>query len=152
VEIGTGTGVFSLLACHAGARRVFAIESEDIIQYARDLAAANGFSERIEFFENNSRVVELPERANVIVSDIRGCLPLFGRAVPSLEDARSRFLLPGGILIPYRETLQAAVVDAEEFYHRTVAPWRHSVSGVDLSALRRYPLPMFFVSVDFKAG
>ncbi len=29
VDIGCGPGVFSLLACRAGARRVFAIESED---------------------------------------------------------------------------------------------------------------------------
>lgn len=136
VEIGAGTGVFSLLACRAGARRVFAIESEDIIQYARELAAANGFSDRIEFFENNSRLVELPERANVVVSDIRGCLPLFERAVPSLEDARKRFLVPGGIMIPYREKLKAALVEADDFYRHIVAPWSKSVSGIDLSALR----------------
>jgi type I protein arginine methyltransferase len=136
VEIGAGTGVFSLLACRAGARRVFAIESEDIIQYARELAAANGFSDRIEFFESNSRIVELPERANVVVSDIRGCLPLFERAVPSLEDARKRFLVPGGIMIPYRETLKAALVEADDFYRHIVAPWNECASGVDLSPLR----------------
>jgi len=67
VEVGAGTEVFSLLACRAGARRVFAIESEDIIQFARELAVANGFCDRIEFFEGNSRVTELPERANVVI-------------------------------------------------------------------------------------
>jgi protein arginine N-methyltransferase 1 len=136
VEIGAGTGVFSLLACRAGARRVFAIESENIIQYARELAAANGFSDRIEFFESNSRITELPERANVIVSDIRGCMPLFQQAVPSLEDARKRFLAPGGIMIPQCDTLKAALVQADDFYRRMVAPWSESVCGTDLSALR----------------
>ena len=135
-EIGAGTGVFSLLACRAGARRVFAIESDNIIQYARELAAANGFSDRIEFFESNSCKTELPERANVVVSDIRGCMPLFEGAVPSLEDARERFLAPGGVLIPERDTLKAAVVQADDFYGRLLAPWSECVSGVDLSALR----------------
>jgi predicted RNA methylase len=41
-DIGCGVGMFSLLACRAGARRVFAIESETCIQFARELAAAIG--------------------------------------------------------------------------------------------------------------
>jgi len=132
-EIGCGPGVFSLLACRAGARRVFAIESEDSIEFARQLAAANGFTDRIEFFQNDSRKAELPERANVIVSDIRGVLPLHDHAIPSLEDARRRLLATGGILIPQRDTLKAAVIEAEEYYSRLTSPWRKSVPGLDLS-------------------
>src|SRR6266849_6424007 len=77
-EIGCGPGVFSLLACRAGALRVFAIESDDSIHSARQLAASNGFTDRIEFFQGDSRKTELPERVNVIVSDIRGALPFRG--------------------------------------------------------------------------
>jgi type I protein arginine methyltransferase len=132
-EIGCGPGVFSLLACRAGARRVFAIESDDSIQLARQLAAANGFTDRIEFFQSDSRKTELPERANVIVSDIRGVLPLFDHVIPSLEDARQRLLVTGGIMIPQRDTLKAAVIEADEFYSRLTSPWRKSVPGVDLS-------------------
>ena len=132
-EIGCGPGVFSLLACRAGARRVFAIESEDCIQFARQLAAANGFADRIEFFQSDSRKTELPERVNVIVSDIRGALPLHGHAIPSLEDARKRFLVPGGAMIPERDTLKAAVIEADKFYSSLVSPWRSLVPGVDLS-------------------
>ena len=77
-EIGCGPAVFSLLACRAGARRVFAIELDDTIHFAKQLAAANGFTDRIEFFQSDSRKTELPERASVIVSDIRGAMPLYG--------------------------------------------------------------------------
>ena len=132
-EIGCGPGVFSLLACRAGARRVFAIESESCIQFARELAAANGFTDRIEFFQSDSRKTELPERVNVIVSDIRGVLPLYGHAIPSLEDARERLLATGGILIPQRDILKAAVIEAEEYYSRLMTPWRESVPELDLS-------------------
>ncbi len=132
-DIGCGPGVFSLLACRAGARRVFAIESENCIQFARELAAANDFTERIEFFQSDSRKTELPARVNVIVSDIRGVLPLYGHAIPSLEDARQRLLATGGILIPQRDTLKAAVIEAEEYYSRLMTPWRKSVPELDLS-------------------
>jgi len=133
-EIGCGPGVFSLLVCRAGARRVFAIETEDCIQLARQLAAANGLADRIEFAQNDSRRVELPERVNVIVSDIRGALPFRGFAIPSIEDARQRFLAPGGILIPQRDTLKAAVVEAKECYGALTAPWQKSVDSLDLSS------------------
>lgn len=134
VEIGCGPGVFSLLACQAGARRVFAIEMEECIQVARQLAAANGFADRIEFFQGDSRSVVLPERANVVLSDIRGTLPLYGHAIASLNDARERFLAPGGVLIPACDTLKAAVAEAEAFYTRLVSPWQCSPHGLDLSS------------------
>ena len=132
-DIGCGPGVFSLLACRAGARRVFAIESENCIQFARELAAANGFTDRIEFVQSDSRKTELPERVNVIVSDLRGVLPLYDHAISSLEDARQRLLATGGIMIPQRDTLKAAVIEAEEYYSHLTTPWRKSVCELDLS-------------------
>src|ERR1700730_5218265 len=133
-EIGCGPGVFAFLACRAGARRVYAIESDDIIQSARQLATENGLADRIEFIHGDSRRVELPERVNVIMSDIRGTLPFLGFAIPTVEDARCRFLAPGGILIPQRDTLKAAVVEANEFYERLTAPWQKTADGLDLSS------------------
>ncbi len=134
-EIGCGPGAFSLLACRAGARRVFAIDLDDSIHSARQLAAANGFTDRIEFFQSDSRKTELPERVNVIVSDIRGALPFRGSAIPSIEDARQRFLAPGGLLIPQRDVVKAAVIEAKEYYQGLAAPWQKAVGGVDLSSL-----------------
>lgn len=53
-DIGCGAGLFSLLACRAGARRVFAIEADECIQAARELARANGLEDVIEFFQSDS--------------------------------------------------------------------------------------------------
>jgi protein arginine N-methyltransferase 1 len=133
LEIGCGPGVFAMLACQAGARKVYAIDSEEIVYFARELAAANGFSDRMEFIQSDSRRLQLPERVNVIVLDIRGSLPFFGEAVASIEDARRRFLAPGGRLIPLRDTLKAAVIETSDFYSRLVSPWSTSTGGLDLS-------------------
>jgi protein arginine N-methyltransferase 1 len=134
LEIGCGPGVFSLLACRAGAKRVYAIETDDTIHLAKQLALANGFAERIKFLQSDSRRTELPEHANVIVADIRGALPLFEHAISSMEDARQRFLAPGGIMIPHRDTLQAAVMEATEYYKGLTAPWQKAVESLDLSS------------------
>ena len=133
LEIGCGPGVFALLACQAGARKVYAIDSEEIVHFARELAIANGLAERMEFIQSDSRKLQLPERVDVIISDIRGSLPLFGHAIASLNDARQRLLVPGGRLIPRRDILKAAVVQADDVYSKLVSPWVKSTLSLDLS-------------------
>jgi type I protein arginine methyltransferase len=139
-EIGCGPGVFALLACRAGAKRVYAIEIDDIIDVARQVAGANGFTDRIQFFQNNSRKVELPERVDVIVSDIRGVLPFFDGALASLRDAKERFLTPNGVMIPRRDVVKAAITECEEIYSELVAPWSTCVPGTELSIPLRLEL------------
>ncbi len=123
VDIGTGTGIFALLACRFGARRVYAIEPNDAIQVARQIGAANGYTDCIEFIQALSTSVELPERADVIISDLGGMLPLFQLHIPSIVDARKRLLAPGGVLIPKQDKMWAAVVEAGDLYSELTAPW-----------------------------
>jgi protein arginine N-methyltransferase 1 len=123
LDIGTGTGIHALLACKFGARKVYAIEPNDAIHLARELALVNGFADRIEFIQDVSTHVTLPEKADVIVSDIRGVLPLYGGHIPSIIDARQRHLAPGGILIPKRDTVRVALVEAVKVYNELIKPW-----------------------------
>src|SRR6266481_10213733 len=137
VEIGTGPGIFAVLACQFGAGRVYAIEPGEIIQVAREVAAANGCADKIEFLEELSNRVILPVRADVILSDLRGVLPLFERHIPAIVDARRRFLSPGGVLIPRKDTLWAAIVEAPKAFSELVDPWDCNLLGQDLSPARR---------------
>ena len=136
-DIGTGTGIFALLACRYGARRVYAIEPSDAIQVAREIAAANGYADRIEFIQGMSTAVTLPERADVVISDIGGVLPWFQQHIPSIADARRRFLAPDGVVIPQCDAAWAAVVDEPELYARQTGPWRDNGFGLDMEAARR---------------
>lgn len=146
VDLGSGPGVFALLACRAGARRVFAIDLDGVVDFGRQLAAANGFSDRIEFLRGDSRRMHLPEKANVIVADLRGSLPFFKQAIATLEDARNRFLAEGGRLIPQRDVLCAALIEDPEYYESMTAVWGRT-NGLDLSAT----LPVVLNGVYSKA-
>jgi protein arginine N-methyltransferase 1 len=136
MDLGCGPGVFALLACKFGARLVYAVEPENIVGLAREAAAANGYSERIEFFEKLSTEIALPEPATIIISDLRGVLPWFEQNIPSIIDARKRLLACGGVLIPQRDVLWAAVVEAPEQYAEIVGPWRNQFD-LDLAPGRR---------------
>ena len=133
VDLGSGPGFFSLIACRAGARRVYAIDLADIVHFGRHFAEANSLTDRIEFLQGDSRQIQLPERAEVIVSDIRGALPFSGHAVVSLQDAYQRFLAKGGTMIPQRDKLYAAIVESEKSYDRIRTPWKKSREELDLS-------------------
>lgn len=132
VDIGTGSGTFALMAAQLGARRVFAIDPDKVIQLARELADANGLSDRIEFIEAPSTDIDLPERADVIVSDLHGALPLYDGHIPSIADARRRHLREDGRLIPAREALQAAVASAARLYDETLGIWSSRPYELDL--------------------
>jgi len=134
IDLGCGAGVFSILAARAGARTVYAIEADDIIEVARELAAANGCGEVIKFLRASSRDVTLPERANVIVFDLHGVLPLFRTALADLIDVRERLLAPGGTLIPARDPLRAALVESSSTYANY--EWRDA-DGIDFTPLQR---------------
>jgi protein arginine N-methyltransferase 1 len=134
IDLGAGPGIFSLYACRWGARRVYAIEPDRSIQLARELAAANGFADTIVAIEDDSCNLTLPERADVIISDLRGVLPFFGKSIASLIDARDRLLTNGGVLIPLRDVLWAAIVSVPEFYRGKVEIWDQP--GFDTSAAR----------------
>ena len=97
LDLGCGPGVFALLACKLGARRVYAVEPNNVIGLAREAAAANGLADRIEFFDKLSTEIALPEPATIIVSDLRGVLPLFQQHIPAIIDARKRLLARDGI-------------------------------------------------------
>ena len=116
LDIGTGTGILALLACRFGARKVYAVEHEGIIQLARQAAAANGFADRIEFIQDMSTRINLTEKVDVIVSDLHGALPEYGSSLFSIIDARERFLSPGGCLIPSKDTMWAALASVPEVH------------------------------------
>lgn len=137
LDIGTGIGILAMLACQFGARRVYAIEPDEAIQVAREIAAANGFTDRIEFIQDLSSRITLRERVDVIVSDLRGILPLFRHHIPSIIDARKRFLAPDGLLIPEQDTIWAAVAEAPDLYERYATLWSDNAYGLDLGAARR---------------
>jgi type I protein arginine methyltransferase len=132
LDLGCGPGIFALLACKAGARRVYAIDVNGVVDFGRQLAASNGFSEKIIFMRGDSRRIHLPERVSVVISDVRGVLPLYSHAIDTLQDARNRLLAQGGVLLPSRDTLFAAVVQVPAVYEQLAGAWR-AIPQLDLS-------------------
>ena len=134
VDIGTGIGIFAVMACQHGARQVYAIETSAAIEVAKQVARDNGVADRIEFIRGFSIDAELPERADVIVADLNGVLPTYGASIGALIDARERLLAPGGTLIPSRAGIWAALTTSPTSHARVASEEHRQRHGVDTSA------------------
>ena len=135
-DIGAGTGIMSLLACQYGARKVYAIDPNDAIHVLPAIARENGYEDRIECIQELSNRVTLPEQVDVIVSDMRGAMPVIGNALVALADARDRFLKPGGVLMPQQDTIYLALVEAPDYYANYIDIWRHNAYDLNMQAGR----------------
>ncbi len=137
VDLGAGSGILSILAARAGAKRVHAIDPNPAIWLLPELAAENGVADRITVHHASSLDVELPERADVILSDLRGSFPLHGDHVGAVRDARARLLAPGGVQLPARDRMFVAVVENEEIASALARGWKgFERAGVRASAAR----------------
>ena len=57
LDVGCGTGILSMFAAKAGAKRVIGVDMSGIIEQAREIVKANGFTDRsknIFFYRTNS--------------------------------------------------------------------------------------------------
>ncbi|MBX3233255.1 MAG: 50S ribosomal protein L11 methyltransferase [Labilithrix sp.] len=118
VDIGSGTGIAALIAARLGARAVHAIEINPAVHLLRDLAAENGLASKIHVHAASSFDVELSEKADVVVSDLRGAFALHDQHAEIVRDARARFLRPGGVMFPVADEFFVAGFESFELQHR----------------------------------
>ena len=135
LDLASGTGILGLLACRAGASRVYAIDGGGMAQPARAIVLQNGFERRVQVINGFSAHVDLPERADVLVTDQIGHFGFDAGIVEIVADARRRLLKPDARLVPSRIDLMVApvevpnVADAIDF-------WSGRPAGFNMHALR----------------
>ncbi len=139
VDVGAGTGVLSIFAAQAGARKVHAIEGTHMAKHAKRLIDAVGLSDRIEIVHGRLSEISLPAKVDVIISEPWGFLLFHERMVETFLLARDRFLAPGGKLFPGSARLWLAPFIDQPLYDmrtRCAAFWQQTdFFGVDLSTM-----------------
>ena len=138
VDLGCGSGILSYLDCLAGAARVYAIDSTRMADVTSLLARHLGLADRITVIQKESREVELPERADLLISETLGVLGFDEGIAGSVKDARARLLKPGAPIIPCRVGVSLVPVELDYDYDKHVAFWGDPHFGLDLSPMRLF--------------
>lgn len=135
LDAGTGTGVLACIAAHCGAKRVYAVDRAPL-DMARQVVEASGFSDRITLIQSDLRALDLPEKADIIVSETFGAMAVAEGGMEDVSACCARNLAPGGVVIPEAVSLWVApIVDATEL-HDTPDVFRLT-HGANLEPLRR---------------
>ncbi|MFZ5666892.1 MAG: 50S ribosomal protein L11 methyltransferase [Pseudomonadota bacterium] len=155
LDIGTGSGLLSMMAARAGARSVTACEMVPIIaDMARQIIADNGYAERITVHTAPSTELKvgehLDERADILVSEILSSDLLTEHVIDTFEDAHARLLKPDAIVIPRAASAIGCLVESQVLADYVFVD---QVSGFDISrfgALASPKLPIHGTMTDWK--
>ena len=134
LDVGAGTGILSMFAAAAGARKVYAVERTPTANVARMIVETNGMSDRIEVLQSDLEEIELTEKVDVLVSEWMGGFGVDENMLAPVIIARDRFLAEGGRIVPACVTAYMAPVWVEAF-DEELAYWRTKPHGIDLGDL-----------------
>ena len=138
LDAGTGTGILAFLACDAGARRVYAVERQHTADAAAMLARQLGYAGRVTVIHGRTTDIDLPERANVLVTETIGPLVFNEGILELVADARRRLLAPDARMIPSQIDLWIAPAELPDFHDRLIGWWSTPRAGFDLSPIRTF--------------
>ena len=126
LDVGAGTGILSLFAASAGARRVYAVEIEHSLARAlRTTVALNHLAEVVRVVEGDILEADLPQGVDVVIAEIIDTGLLDELQVPALNSLRARGIVDRDTrLIPGRYETTAQLVSADNLYYgyQIVAP------------------------------
>jgi predicted RNA methylase len=134
LDVGAGTGILSIFAAQAGARKVYAVERSAIAEVARRMVERNHQGAVIEVIQSDLEDLALPEKVDVIVSEWMGGFGVDENMLSPVVMARDRWLKPGGRMVPARVTAHLAPAEIPDF-DEAIAYWRSSPHGVDTSVI-----------------
>ncbi|XP_025196022.1 probable protein arginine N-methyltransferase 1.2 [Melanaphis sacchari] len=120
--IRCGIGLLPLLCARDGqAKKVIALEQSSCIEYARRIITDNRYSTVITLIQSSVHdLKQLPHRlkkVDVIVGDFLGdCVISQGDQMEQVIEARDRFLVSNGLMIPMCVTLYGQLLEQRRIY------------------------------------
>jgi len=150
LDVGAGSGVLSIWAAMAGARKVYAVEATSMAQHARRLVQQNGFQDVIVVLEGYMEKQELPEKVDIILSEWMGYFLLREAMFDSVLAARDLWLKPGGAMYPSHADLRMAPLCSVLYSSRmnehneeiagweTFGRWMADGNGINVAGLTEF--------------
>ncbi|OSX57198.1 hypothetical protein POSPLADRAFT_1067922 [Postia placenta MAD-698-R-SB12] len=137
LDVGCGTGILSLFAAKAGAKRVFAVDASNIAEKARQIVKDNKLDDVITVIRGKVEEIMLPDditQVDIIVSEWMGYALLYESMLDSVLHARDRFLRPDGVMAPSECKMMLGLCEGSEIFKERVGFWS-DIYGFDLTAM-----------------
>ena len=147
LDIGSGSGLLSMMAARAGATNIVSCEEVPVIaETAERIVAINGYEKQIRIVNKSSRQLVVGEDieapADILISEILSSDLLAENILTTFEDAHARLLRKDATVIPRAATAVGCLVESEVL---SESAFVGVVSGFDVSpfnALSAQRLPL----------
>ena len=154
LEIGTGSGLLSMMAADSGAKKVVTSETiKTIAKTAQQIVNENGYEKKITVLNKKSTELivgeDISRKADLLISEVLSS-EFVGEGIrTTLADANSRLLKEGGKVIPESGKIRVALIgDSSEILDVTNVS---SVCGYDLSKFNSITANKIYVKLRNEA-
>ena len=151
LDIGTGTGLLSMMAAKIGADSITAIEEfMPMAKRAQKIIRDNGFAEQIKLVTKRSTGVkvgpnlDMERRANILVTEVFDTELIGEGAISTFNHAHEHLLTQDCLVVPHTGRLYAQVVSSDlcskwngvqDISEELLVPEAHKCSGAKTLAL-----------------
>jgi protein arginine N-methyltransferase 1 len=143
LDVGCGTGILSMFAAKAGAKKVIGIECSSIIDLAREIVKTNGFDDVVTLVQGKVEEVELPdgiEKVDIIISEWMGYFLLYESMLDTVIFARDKWLnKEGGAMFPDKATMYICGIEDADYMDEKIHFW-DNVYGFDMTCIKKVAL------------
>ncbi|XP_050300718.1 protein arginine N-methyltransferase 1 [Anthonomus grandis grandis] len=149
MDIGCGTGILSMFAAKAGAKKVIAVECSNIVEYARKIVETNKLDHIITIVKGKVEEITLPdgiEKVDIIISEWMGYCLFYESMLDTVLFARDKWLKPDGLLFPDRCSLFITAIEDRQYKDEKIN-WWDDVYGFDMSSIRKVAISEPLVDV-----
>jgi len=143
LDIGTGTGLLSMMSVQAGASLVTTCEKHITMHsIAQEVLQLNGYSNRVNLFNKHSYDLkvgeDMPEKADLLVCEIIDSFLLGEWMLPTINHAKKHLLKVDPVTKTYNIIPKAATITAQLLETNYGLPLDGLVEGFNLSPFRKY--------------
>jgi len=136
LDIGCGTGILSMFAAKAGAKKVIGIDRSDIVLNAQKILQKNKLDHIIIIIRGEVEKVTLPvDKVDIIISEWMGYFLLYESMLDTVLFARDKWLQPGGTVQPSKLEMILCAASLEEYYEDNIDYW-NNVYGFDMDCMK----------------
>ena len=143
-DIGSGTGILSMMAARNGTNNIYACEmSEALHSVANECVIANKFETSIKLLNCHSTklvvnastdsLTTIPQNCSVVITETVDAGLLGEGIIENLDHAWKNILISssnGGRVIPGSATVYCCLVECEKLYSKHVATSKHNLPGI----------------------
>jgi protein arginine N-methyltransferase 1 len=150
MDVGSGTGILSMFAAKAGAKKVYAVEFSSMATQSKQIISDNNLDDIIEVI--HSKVEDIQhlsdgyEKVDVIVSEWMGYCLFYESMLNTVIYARDKWLAPNGILFPDKAVLYICAIEDRQYKDEKIN-WWDNVYGFNMASIRQVAITEPLVDV-----